>query len=146
MHLSIHIYFITYRQSECCTHISALLHALAALCPTSFPTLADSTNTSSTSSDPVSNDEDEVVPVTSVLCQWKPPKKRKVSTMKLCDVEFEKHVYRRTKKSMKKLEDFDPRPEKYRGTAKDNLPALLDSVRGKGLCIFTFGCQNLLLE
>ena len=36
---------------------------------------------------------------------------------------------------MKTLEEFDPRPEKYRGTAKENLKPLLESVHDQGLCI-----------
>jgi hypothetical protein len=49
---------------------------------------------------------------------------------------FEKHVYGTVKKRrLAPLEDFDPRPAKFKGTAKNSLPALLEEVRGKGLCI-----------
>ena len=55
--------------------------------------------------------------------------------MQISEVNFEKHVYGRTsKKVIKTLEEFDPRPEKYRGTAKENLKPLLESVRDQGLC------------
>ena len=84
-----------------------------ALHPMEFPTQQISND---------SDDEEESVPVTSLACQWKCPKKRKESTMQISEVNFEKHVYGRTsKKVMKTLEEFDPRPEKYRGTAKENL-------------------------
>ena len=33
------------------------------------------------------------------------------------------------------MEDFDPRPPKYRGTATEHLPALLEKVRAQGLCV-----------
>lgn len=113
------------RQSASCTHVSALLHALASLCLTPFPTQDNDTV-----------DEEEVVPITSLACQWKPPRKRKESAMKITDVEFQKHVYGRTKRrTMKSIEGFDPRPGNYCGTANTNLPALLDSVRGQGLCL-----------
>lgn len=117
----------TSRQSACCTHVSALLHALAALTPTSFPSEERGSN--------LTNNE-EAIPVTSLPCQWKAPRKRKDSTMQLSQLDFEKHVYgRRKKRNVGSLEDFDPRPERYRGTAKQNLPALLDRVRGQGLCV-----------
>jgi len=34
-----------------------------------------------------------------------------------------------------KLEEFDHRSVQYQNIAKDNLPSLLESVRGQGLCI-----------
>ena len=36
---------------------------------------------------------------------------------------------------MKPIEDFDPRPIEYRGTARDCLPNLLEKVHGEQLCI-----------
>ena len=47
------------------------------------------------------------------------------------------------------MESFDPRPIKYRGTAKDHLPSLLEKVRGKSLCVsllFDESCQNSVTE
>ena len=70
--------------------MSALLHALAALCPTPF--------TSQVGVSSSMEEDEEAVPVTSLACQWKDPKKRKESTQKISDVSFEKHVYSRTKK------------------------------------------------
>ena len=62
------------RKSASCTHVSAVLHALAALTPASFQLRATL---------PCANDSDdeESTPVTSLPCQWKPPKKRKESTL-----------------------------------------------------------------
>ena len=43
------------------------------------------------------------------------------------------------------LEDFDPRPTQYQGTAKDHMPTLLDKICGKNLCLsllFDKSCQN----
>ena len=49
---------------------------------------------------------------------------------------FEKHDYSKpVKKKFKCLEDFDPRPLKYRGTAVSRLPTLLDTIRGQQLCL-----------
>ena len=79
---------------------------------------------------------DNETPITSLPCQWKAPKKRKESTLPIAQVKFEKHTYGKQKtRKYDLLENFDPRPTQYRGTAKDHLPALLDKVRGKGLCI-----------
>lgn len=119
--------FLICRLSACCTHVSALLHALTALCPTSFTPYGEESSL---------DDEEAAVPVTSLACQWKPPRKRKETSAKISDVQFEKHVYGRAKKRvLKKLQDFDPRPERYRGTAISSLPTLLDNVRGQGLCV-----------
>ena len=43
----------------------------------------------------VYSDDDEDLPVTSFACQWKELRKRKESTLKIADADFEKHVYRR---------------------------------------------------
>ena len=60
------ISLITRRKSASCTHISALLHELAVLTSIPFPVASS-----------VPDDEDaESVSVTSLPCQWKPPRKR----------------------------------------------------------------------
>lgn len=111
------------RLSACCTHISALLHALTALCPTSFAPRGEESS---------ADENKAAVPMTSLACQCKPPRKRE-SSAKIADVYFEKHVYGRAKKPvLRRLEDFDPRPEK---SSSSNMPTLLDSVRGQGLCV-----------
>ena len=43
------------------------------------------------------------------------------------------------------MEDFDPRPLKFRGTAAHRLPDLVDKLRGEQLCIsllFNPKCQS----
>ena len=74
------------------------------------------------------------LPITSYPCQCKPPRIRKESNMKLSEAVFEKHMYGRTKKVKKlKIEGFDPRPVKYRGTAKACLDRFVSSKYGRGL-------------
>ena len=80
------------------------------------------------------SEEEDVMPITSYLCQWKVPKKRKESNIPMSAAVFEKHDYQRQKKRRLSItEDFDPRPAECRGTAPTLLPALLDSVRGESL-------------
>ena len=56
--------------------------------------------------------------------------------MKMSEATFEKHIYGRTKKRKNlSLENFDPRPPQYQGTAISLMPNLLHKVCGKGLCI-----------
>lgn len=57
-----------FRESASCTHISALLHALVVLRP------GPNISTPTASRDSGEDDEDNQLPVTSYLCQWKPPK------------------------------------------------------------------------
>ena len=59
-----------------------------------------------------------------------------MSNMKISDVDFKKYVHGQSKKKYNKLEDFDPWPLQYWITVKDNLPSLLASVHGQGLCAF----------
>lgn len=81
-----------------------------------------------------SSDEDCDLPVTSLACQWKPPKKRKESTLKFADANFEKHVYGRERKHhWKVIKDFDPRPIEHRGKAPQLLNEFLKSVKGRML-------------
>ena len=69
-------------------------------------------------------------------CQWRAPKKRKQSTLRFADSVFEKHLYGKVKKRrLKPLEDFDPRPDRFKGIAKNSLPALLNDLCGEELCI-----------
>ena len=77
---------------------------------------------------------EETLPVTSYPCQWKPPRKRKESDWKISDVHVEKHMYGKQRKvELLPLEEFDPRPSKYQGTASAQLTEFLGKVRGKGL-------------
>ena len=76
------------------------------------------------------------LPVTSYSCQWKAPRKRKESNLPIAEATFEKHMYgKQRKRSFQAIEDFDPRPAEYRGTASQNLPSLLHKIRGEQLCI-----------
>ena len=109
------------RKSASCTHVSALLHALAALTPASDQNIQDSS-------------DEEAIPITSYLCQWNAPRKRKESNLPISQAPFMKHVYGRQRKhELKPLEDFDPRPVDLRGKANDHLETFLGKVRGQGL-------------
>ena len=124
-----HVPLSDYGKSASCTHVSALLHALAKLHPTPFqlkPTLH-----------PVEEEsENDETPVTSLPCQWKPPKRRKESLLEMSKATFQKHDYAKPKKQqVKMIEEFDPRPQEYRGTVASRLPQLLDKLRGEQLCI-----------
>ena len=80
--------------------------------------------------------DDDTTPVTSLPCQWKRPKKRKESTLHVSKATFEKHDYAKpTKRKIKHVEDFDPRPPEFRGLAANPIPDLLDKVRGEQLGI-----------
>ena len=112
------------RKSASCTHVSAVLHALASICPTSF------------SLKPTVHSAEDQVPVTSLPCQWKPPRKRKQSTLPISQAVFRKHDYSKpVKRSIKSVEDFDPRPLEFRGSASSRLPDLLQKVKGEQLCV-----------
>lgn len=78
--------------------------------------------------------EENDMPVTSYLCQWKVPKKRKESNICMSTAVFEKHDYQKTKKrKVRHIEDFDPRPAECRNTAQSLLPALLNDVYDESL-------------
>lgn len=121
-------------ESASCTHISALLHALTGLAPSTLSLGIQETD-----------DEEETVPVTSQLCKWNVPQKRKDSAMPMSTSVFEKHDYSKpVKHRLKSLHDFDPRPPEFRGTATSRLPTLLNNIRGQQLCIsllFDEKCQ-----
>ena len=113
------------RKSASCTHISALLHALVSLTPTSL---------GPSGTNQPSSDEETALPVTSFLCQWNAPRKRKESNLPISGAAFQKHVYgRQRKRDLKEMIDFDPRPPHLRGNAKDQLKHYTDSVRGLGI-------------
>ena len=114
--------------SASCTHISALLHALTALNPT---TLQPHPNLPS-----ISDAEAECVPVTSLPCKWKAPKAKKDSTLPVASTSFKKHNYQKlVKRKVKLLNDFDPRPPEFRGQIKNRLPSFLQKVNGEELAI-----------
>ena len=41
----------------------------------------------------LSGDEDQPLPITSFACQWKQPKKRKETNLKISDADFSKHQF-----------------------------------------------------
>lgn len=54
----------------------------------------------------------------------------------MSEAVFEKHEYsKQRKRKIQPVEDYDPRPPEFRGTASDRLPALLEEIRGEHLCI-----------
>ena len=134
------------RKSASCTHVSALLHCLAALTSTSStanhkdPSLHQNNN----------NDDDcnseSVLPITSYICQWKAPKKRKESNLPVSQADFQKHVYGRERKYKKKsLEMFDPRPPEFRGKTNELLKKFFKDVQGEGLGVSLLFDEKLLL-
>ena len=117
------------RKSASCTHVSAVLHALAALSPASFQLRPNSSPAND-------SDDEDSTPVTSLPCQWKRPKKRKESTLPISEATFEKHDYTKPiKKKIKSVENFDPRPPQFRGLVTSQLPDFLDKIRGEQLGI-----------
>ena len=80
------------------------------------------------------NNEESSLPCTSLPCIWKEPKARKTSTLRVSDAVFQKHDYAKpVKRKIQQIEDYDPRPLKFRGTAGLKLPELLHKVKGKDL-------------
>ncbi len=76
------------------------------------------------------------MPVTSKLCKWNVPKGRKNSSLSMMESTFTKHEYSKAiKRPTKRLDEFDPRPQEFRGTACQRLPELLKKLRGKQLGI-----------
>ena len=67
------------------THISAVLRALTSLSPMAFRLQPNLSATDDT--------DDETLPITSLPCQWKAPKTRKESTLKMSVATFQKHEY-----------------------------------------------------
>ena len=116
------IYF--YSLSATCVHVSAILHALVSITSSLQP------NPSSVVK--VENDADAVVSPTSLLNSWKPPRKRKESTLMMSQVKFEKHVYGKERQyDVQALEMFDLRPTKYRGTATASLNKFIEITKGR---------------
>ena len=105
-----------------CTHILALFHALVSQTAPKFkPDPAQSSCC----------EQEEVVPITSLPRQWKPPKKGKESTMQMSKATFTKDTYdKKEKRKSKLLEDFDPHP-----LEADHLHALLQKIRDENLCV-----------
>lgn len=59
--------------------------------------------------------------------------------MKISQTQFEKHVYGKEKKRQTELlEEFDPRPPEFKGTAAANLTTFLDKIKGRNLGVSLF--------
>ena len=77
------ILLLSFRNSASCTHVSALLHALASMTSPQFALQP---------SEPCPLSDDDETPVTSLPCQWKAPKLRKERTLQMSGTTFEKHM------------------------------------------------------
>jgi len=74
------------------------------------------------------------VPITSLECQWSKPRHRKDSKVEVSNVAFKKHIYGRQRKhELEPINDFDPRPDEYKGTASQKLQDFLEAMRGNDL-------------
>ena len=107
--------------SASCTHVSALLHTLAALNSSTFqlnPNLPS-----------IGDPEEEQTPVTSLPCQWKPPKARKDSMLPISSTSPD--YQKPNKQPINSLEDFDPRPPKFRGKIKDRISTFWRRSEGR---------------
>ena len=76
------------------------------------------------------------MPVISLLSRWNAPRVRKESNLQLFDAMFAKYDYQKPmKQRRKRIKDFDPRPEEYRGNAKQLLGTFLKNTREESLGI-----------
>ena len=110
--------------SASCVHVSAVLHYLVGLKGHHFMTPSQQET-----SDSENEDNQQPLPVTSFQCQWKQPRKRKESNLRISEVAFKKHQFGPQKRKRDTIEEFDPRPIHLRDTAPTNLLTFLSSVR-----------------
>ena len=69
--------------------------------------------------------DESTLPVTSYLCKWNAPRRRKESSLPISEAVFHKHVYGRQRKhTLKPIADFDPHLVHLRGQA---------NVKGSGI-------------
>ena len=114
--------------SASCVHVSSLLHALVAMTANNMQLHPSLPSTSA------ADEVEESMPITSYLCQWKVPKKRKESNQPMSAINFEKHDYQNQKKRrLGPTEAFDPRPSECKGTAQNLLDTFIENVRGESL-------------
>ena len=106
------------------------LHALSGmkqtfnLPPSTLPTLPEISDSDSESS----------LTCTSGPCIWKQPKSQKESNYKYVIPNLKKHDYSKpVKQKIQHLEDYDPRPSQFKGTACSKLPELSQKVKGTNL-------------
>ena len=111
--------------SASCVHIPSLLHALVAMTANNMQLHPSLPSTSAV------DEEEETMPITSYLCQWKVPKKRKESNQPISAITFEKHDYQKQKK--RKLSLTEATPLECKGTAQNQLDSFLENVCGESL-------------
>ena len=112
--------------------MSALLHALTSISSSQVPFHVTGTPGTNDNVD----EEDTPLPITSFICQWVKPRKRKENSAKMSETDFLKHVYGRTiKHELKPIASFDPRPSEYKGNVSVQLVPYLEKVRGMGIGI-----------
>ena len=78
-------------------------------------------------------DEEQAIPITSLPCQWKQPRKRKEATLQVASVDFAKHNFEGRKRKRASMIEFDPRQHDFRGTAQQSLCKFL--VRDDSPCL-----------
>ena len=110
--------------SASCVHVSAVLHYLVGLKGHHFMTPSQQET-----SDSENEDDQQPLPVTSFQCQWKQPRKRKESNLRISEVALKKHQFGPQKRKRDTIEEFDPRPIHLHDTAPTNLLTFLSSVR-----------------
>lgn len=85
-----YFFHVARNQLHSCTHVSALLvHVLMSIAAPQSPL-----QPAKVTEGQVLVDDDNVTPVTSRPCKWKPPQKRKENTMSLGETHFEKHTWK----------------------------------------------------
>jgi len=114
--------------SASCVHVSAVLHYVVGLKGHQF--MSPSQHETSDASD-----DQQPLPVTSFLCQWKQPKKRKESNSRIGEVQFKKHQFGPQKKKQDSIEDLDLRPMHPHNTAPTNLTSVRDLEPRLGVSI-----------
>ena len=63
-------------------------------------------------------------------------KRRKESTLPMSEATFVKHGYAKpVKRKIKSIEDFDPTPPEFRGSAASRLSEFLENLQGEQLCV-----------
>ncbi len=77
----------------------------------------------------------ESLPCTFLPCRWKPPKKRTESVLRLADATFVKHDYAKPHKKVRQVEDFDPWLDSFQGMASQEIPELLQKLKGEQLYV-----------
>ena len=60
------------------------------------------------------------------------------------NVAFKKHIYERQRKhKLEPINDFDPRPDEYKGTTSQKLQDFLEAMRGNNLGVFVLFDEKL---